>query len=410
MKFALAAHGTRGDIEPCAAVGLELLRRGHDVRMAAPPNLLGFVESAGLPAVAYGPDSQAQLEEEFFRNFWKIQNPIGVLRRGREYLSQGWSEMSSTLTSMAEGADLVLSGQTYQGLAANVAEHYDIPFAALHYMPQQVNGHVVPILPPPLIRTAIATIWWLHWRMTKEAEDDQRRGLRLPRATTSSARRIAERGSLEIQAYDEIFFPRLAAEWNGRRPFVGALTVELPSDADSEAASWIAAGTPPIYFGFGSMQVASLAETVAMIGAACVQLGERALICAGANDFTHIPHLDHVKVVDAVNHAAIFPTCRAVVHHGGPGTLAAGMRAGVPNLILWIGADQPMWAVQVKRLKVGSARRFSTITEKTLVAELRKILAPQYVTRARETAARMTKSTASATTAADLLEETVRRR
>jgi UDP:flavonoid glycosyltransferase YjiC (YdhE family) len=410
MKFALAAHGTRGDIEPCAAVGLELLRRGHDVRMAAPPNLVGFVESAGLPAVAYGPDSQKQLEEEFFRNFWEIQNPVGVLRRGRDYLSQGWAEMSTTLTSIAEGADLVLSGQTYQGLAANVAEHYDIPFAALHYMPQQVNGHVVPILPPPLIRSAIAGIWWLHWRMTKDAEDAQRRELGLPKATTSSARRIAERGSLEIQAYDELYFPRLAAEWNGRRPFVGALTMELPSDADGEVASWIAAGTPPIYFGFGSMQVESLADTVTMISAACAQLGERALICSGTNDFRNIPHLDHVKLVDSVNHAAIFPACRAVVHHGGPGTLAAGMRAGVPTLVLWIGADQPIWAAQVKRLKVGSARRFSTTGQEKLVAELHSILAPQYVIRARETAARMTKSAASVATAADLLEQTVRRR
>jgi UDP:flavonoid glycosyltransferase YjiC (YdhE family) len=410
MKFALAAHGTRGDIEPCAAVGLELLRRGHDVRVAAPPNLVGFVQSAGLAAVAYGPDSQQQLEEEFFRNFWKIQNPIALLRKGREYLSQGWAEMSTTLTSLAVGADLILSGQAYQGLAANVAEHYDIPFAALHYMPQQVNGHVIPILPPPLIRSAISVIWWLHWRMTKAAEDAQRRELRLPTAAGSSARRIAERGSLEIQAYDEIYFPRLAAEWDGRRPFVGALTMELPSDADGEVASWIAAGTPPIYFGFGSMQVESLADTVNMIGAACAQLGERALICSGTNDFTRPPHVDHVKVVDGVNHAAVFPACRAVVHHGGLGTLAAGMRAGVPTLVLWIGADQPIWAAQVIRLKVGSARRFSTTTQEKLVAELRSILAPQYVNRARETAARMSKSAASVATAADLLEQAVRRR
>jgi UDP:flavonoid glycosyltransferase YjiC (YdhE family) len=52
MKFALAAHGSRGDVEPCAAVGLELLCRGRDVRIAVPPNLVGFVEAAG---VAYGP-------------------------------------------------------------------------------------------------------------------------------------------------------------------------------------------------------------------------------------------------------------------------------------------------------------------------------------------------------------------
>ena len=62
MKFVLAVHGTRGDVEPCAAVGLELLRRGHEVRMAVPPNLIGFVESAGLAAVAYGPDSEEQME------------------------------------------------------------------------------------------------------------------------------------------------------------------------------------------------------------------------------------------------------------------------------------------------------------------------------------------------------------
>ena len=64
MKFALAVHGTRGDVEPCAAVGLELLRRGHEVRIAVPPNLIGFVESAGLAAVAYGPDIKGTAERE----------------------------------------------------------------------------------------------------------------------------------------------------------------------------------------------------------------------------------------------------------------------------------------------------------------------------------------------------------
>ena len=63
MKFVLASYGSRGDVEPCAAVGRELLRRGHEVRMAVPPDLVGFAESAGLAAVAYGPDTQALLED-----------------------------------------------------------------------------------------------------------------------------------------------------------------------------------------------------------------------------------------------------------------------------------------------------------------------------------------------------------
>lgn len=55
MRFALASYGTRGDIEPSAAVGRELVRRGHDVRLAVPPELVGFVGSIGLAAVPYGP-------------------------------------------------------------------------------------------------------------------------------------------------------------------------------------------------------------------------------------------------------------------------------------------------------------------------------------------------------------------
>ena len=62
MKFALVNYGSRGDIEPCVAVGRELLRRGHDARMAVPPDLVGFAEAAGLDAVPYGPDTRAIAE------------------------------------------------------------------------------------------------------------------------------------------------------------------------------------------------------------------------------------------------------------------------------------------------------------------------------------------------------------
>ncbi|HYB35146.1 MAG TPA: glycosyltransferase [Mycobacterium sp.] len=400
MKFVVAGYGSRGDIEPCAAVGRELLRRGHDVRMAVPPNMLGFVESAGLAAVAYGPDAPALLHDADFLR--KIQNPISVLPEVMDHVTQLWVEMGTTLMSLANGADLLLAGTNEQALAANIAEYYSIPLAALHCFPMR---EFVPILPPPL--------GWLDWRIKKEAEDAQRRALGLPEATEPSTPQMVERGSLEIQAYDELCFPGLAAEWaqqGGRRPFVGALTLELPTDADDEVLSWIAAGTPPIYFGFGSMRVPSPADTITMISAACTQLGERALICKGANDFSHIPHFDHVKVVGAVNHAAIFPACRAVVHHGGAGTTAAGLRAGIPTLVLWIGLDLPIWiwAAAVKWLKVGSAQPFSATTQESLVANLRSILTPQYVTRAREVATQMTKPAESAASAADLLEDTAR--
>jgi UDP:flavonoid glycosyltransferase YjiC (YdhE family) len=423
MKFVLAFYGTRGDVEPGVAVGRELLRRGHEVCMAVPPDLVVFAEAAGLSAVPYGPDIQAWLESTrnfwgyFFRNFWKFRDVMRSLREAREPGTRHWGKMSRMLTSLTDGADLLITGMSYQELAASVAEYRYIPLATLLWFPIRVNGHVFPTLPAPLIRSAMTVYEWLVWRGVKKADAAQRRELGLPKAHGPAPRRIAAQRSLEIQAYDEVCFPGLATEWakfNGRqppeRPFVGTLTMESPTDADDEVASWIAAGPPPIFFGFGSIPVNSTAETLTMIGAACAELGERALICAAATDFSNVPHLDHVKVVGTMNYATAFPACRAVVHHGGAGTTAAGLRAGVPTLILWMADVQVVWGAAVKRLKVGTARRFSTTTEKSLVADLRTILAPEYTARAREIATRMAKPAESVAAAADRAEHFARLR
>lgn len=400
MKFALAVYGSRGDVEPHAAVGRELLRRGHDVRIAAPPDLCSLVESAGVTAVPYGPDTRDVL-------FSKKTNPLRLLSTSRQYFSDVWAEMGTTLTSLTEGADLLLTAVAQQVLAANVAEYQGIPLATLHWMPMRVNGQLLAGVPSPLVRSAMSAFWWGYGRVTKHADEAQRHELGLPKATGSSTRRIVDGGSLEIQAYDLLCFPGLVAEWakyDNRRPFVGALTMELPTEADAEVLSWIAAGTPPIYFGFGSTPIRSHADTVAMIGAACARLGERALIYDGVGNSHRAPLFDHVKAVGALNYSAIFPACRAVVHHGGAGTTAASVRAGVPTMVLWIRNEQPLWGGVVKRLKVGSSHSLSSVTEDSLVAGLRAILQPQYVSRAREVAAKMTKPAASVTAAANLLE------
>jgi UDP:flavonoid glycosyltransferase YjiC (YdhE family) len=111
-----------------------------------------------------------------------------------------------------------------------------------------------------------------------------------------------------------------------------------------------------------------------------------------------------------MNHGAIFPTCRAVVHHGGAGTTAAGLRAGIPTLILWATPERWMWGALIKRLKVGTSRRFSAMTRESLVADLRQILTPQYEARARDVATQMTKPAESVAVTADLVERLAQQR
>lgn len=417
MKFVLASYGTRGDVEPCVAVGRELLRRGHDVQMAVPPELLAFTREAGLPAVAYGPEMGPWLDVNrafwtfLFRNFWKVPALIKLWHELWEPVTQCRVQMIATLKPLAEGADLLLTGLAFEEAAANVAEYLDVPLATLHYFPIRSHGRLLPFLPPPLTRSAMSVFWWLSWLVSKKAENEQRRELGLPNATSPAARRITQRGSLEIQAYDPLLFPGLEAEWakwNGQRPFVGALAMELPTGDDEDALSWIASGKPPIFFGFGSFMVESPTETIRMIGEACGQLGERALVGAGWSDFSEAPQYEHLKVVGVVNYAAIFPACRAVVHHGGAGTTALGLRAGVPQLILSTLPDQPFWGAQVKRLKVGTTRRLSTTTRESLIADLRRILSPQVVTKARQIAAETTQPADGIAATADLVEDFAR--
>jgi UDP:flavonoid glycosyltransferase YjiC (YdhE family) len=417
MKFVLASWGSRGDVEPNLAVGRELVSRGHDVCMAVPPDLVGFTEAAGVAAVGFGPEARSILDSHrefwtcFFSTPWRIRRLIRSRVDIAGPLLQGWQEMSTTLMSLADGADLIFTGINFEDAAANVAEYYDIPLATLHYFPLRPNGQTLRLLPAPLARSAVTAFWWVSWLGTKKAEDTQRRELGLPKATGSAPRRITERGSLEIQAYDEACFPGLAAEWakwDRQRPFVGTLTLGLATEADEEVASWIADGTPPIYFGFGSIPVEDPVDTIAMIAAACARLGERALVGAAGTDFSTAHHFDHVKVVGTMNYATVFPACRAVVHHGGSSTTPIVMRAGVPQLILFWDLVHAVYGAAVKRLKVGTARRFSTATEESLVADLRRVLAPEYVARARELATRITEPAKSAAAAADLLENFAR--
>jgi vancomycin aglycone glucosyltransferase len=382
MKIVLAGYGSRGDVEPCAVVGRELLRRGHDVSIAVPANMFGLVQSAGLTAVSYGPDSEQQLNTAAEYFVGNMKNPYGALPEVAERVAQVWVDKGTVLASLAAEADLLVTGMNEQRLAANIAEYHHIPLVALHFFPSRIqpSGELKSML-------------------VKVSEDPLRRALGLPEAPEPTA------ALLEIQAYDERCLPGQPADWaEPGKPFVGALTLESAADADDEVLSWIAEGTPPIYFGLGSTPISPPADIVAMIIAAAAQLGERLLVCAGPNDLSEFDHFDHVKFVGAVSHAAILPECRAVVHHGGAGTTAAVMRAGVPSLILWLWLDQPVWSAGVQQLEIGCGRRFLDVTEQSLVADLTSILTPEYLSRARNIAAEMISPHESASSAADFVD------
>ena len=117
--------------------------------------------------------------------------------------------------------------------------------------------------------------------------------------------------------------------------------------------------------GFGSMGERRPAETTALVVEALRQTGRRAVLVTGWGglDATDLP--DNIYAARAIPHSWLFPRVAAVVHHGGAGTTAAGLRAGVPTIVVPFFGDQPFWGRRAADLGVGP----QPIPRKKLTAE-----------------------------------------
>ena len=163
----------------------------------------------------------------------------------------------------------------------------------------------------------------------------------------------------------------------------------LPADL----MAWLEQGPAPVFLGFGSMPVLDVEAMLATARTALSAVGARGIVGAGWSRFvgTEDPTL---RVVGAVDHAALFARCRAAVHHGGSGTTYASLRAGLPTLVCSVFADQPFWGARCRRLGVGETMPFPRLDATRLTAGLRKILDPQVHKRARALADRLSRERA----------------
>src|SRR5271167_2692737 len=111
MKIVIIGYGSRGEAEPFIVVGRELLRRGYEVCMAVPPNMIDFVESLGLVPTAYGPDSREAMNPPTSVSHpaagMAFTNAFEMVSRLTEHITQVKTGKTKTLMSLAEGADLI---------------------------------------------------------------------------------------------------------------------------------------------------------------------------------------------------------------------------------------------------------------------------------------------------------------
>jgi UDP:flavonoid glycosyltransferase YjiC (YdhE family) len=123
----------------------------------------------------------------------------------------------------------------------------------------------------------------------------------------------------------------------------------------ADLIDFLQAGSPPVYVGFGSLSHRNPQETADLVLQALEQANQRAVLLSGWSGMQDLKVPDTTFVIDSIPHAWLFPRVAAVVHHGGAGTTAAGLRAGKPSVIVPFFGDQPFWGRRVAALGVGPA-------------------------------------------------------
>ncbi|WP_433709855.1 glycosyltransferase [Nocardia sp. CA-084685] len=425
MKIAIPLTGTRGDIQPVVALGLELRRRGHDVLLGAPPNLVEFATATGLAAVACGPDVQRLYSSDAGQRALAAGNTLRLMQLVARQMADYAQQMNREVIDVCTGADLIVASTVTEDRASSVAEAMGVPLVSLHYFPCRSNsaypfpGVLPPRWNPP---AAVNKATWVFAENLRRVVfmrylNDLRATLGLPKSRASTAAVLARAHVPEVQIYDPALVPGLPEEWDERRPFTGFLTLDHAArqavgDLAGDHAgilSWIEAGEPPVFFGFGSMPIRDTAAVLAMVTEVSARSGVRALVSVGWSDLdiADAQAGPDVKVVGPFAHDLVFPYCAAAVHHGGIGTLFESLRAGLPTLVCSVSFEQPMWGGQVERLGVGAHLPFTRLTEARLEQGVAALLTSERRSRAAEFAKSLSTENAAARTA-DIIEAAAR--
>ncbi|WP_067701609.1 glycosyltransferase [Nocardia jejuensis] len=392
MRVLLAFAGSRGDAQPGVLLGRELARRGHRVILAVSPNLVKFATGQGVSAEPFGLDSDVLLRTQREDPRFGSLDPFARVRATLDLQRRGFREAARDLLALAPDADLLVTGMACEEIAAEVARARAVPLAAMHFFPILPN-RAVPVVPTAWGRRLPGVVnrrgWQAlnrarSWALASEiaalrAEAGTRTPERVHRPDPLGPVDPAAPQRIAVQAYDAELFPGLVDELAGA-PVTGFPVVpDAGGTVQSELREWLIAGSAPIYVGFGSMPVTDPDALESLTREVGRRLGRRILLVGSM--FRPRVGAD-LAVVEQLDHRTVLPLCAAAVHHGGAGTTAAVLRAGVPSVICSVQADQPYWGRQLEALGLGVTAPFDRIDANRLERLLCRALEPEVVLRA----------------------------
>jgi sterol 3beta-glucosyltransferase len=363
MRIAIIAMGSRGDVQPYIALGKGLKAVGHIVRLVTHENFELLVSSHGLEFCPVKGNVQEFMESAEMQGLLEKGNFLAINARTSKASQRAAIDWAEGSLAACEGMELLIVGVGGLFLSLALAEKLKLPLLQAYIFPFTPTKAFPALLFPQSIsklggyvnRLSHHLFRQIMWQGSRTGDGLARKNvLGLPNAPFWSP-------------YNSKYFQRYPVLY-GLSPSV----IPKPSDWLNthvtgywfldEAADWtppaalldfLQRGLPPVYIGFGSMGSRNPEKTADLVLQAIALTGRRAILQSGWGGLSKTDLPDTVFIVDSISHSWLFPRVAAVVHHGGAGTTAAGLRAGVPSIVIPFFGDQPFWGQRVAELGVG---------------------------------------------------------
>jgi sterol 3beta-glucosyltransferase len=362
MHITIFGAGSLGDIQPCIRLGKGLQQAGVQVRLAAPQNFSGLIRGEGLPFHSLRGDVQEIMASDTGQEFMEKgdTNPIRSILAMRKMLGPIAVQMAEDVLEACHDADALITLAVFAPFGKTIAEIRGIPLVLVEPTPVlptrnfPAPGWVVQKslggIPNRMSGFVMLNVIW-QWYRPFVNEFRERFGLR--RMTASDFHHILVSTPL-LGAYSPSVIPH-PRDWSDKVHITGYWFQDSQSTwkPSVELENFLAHGKPPVYVGFSSMTGRDPERLTAIVLDALSKSGQRGVLATGWGGLNKTNAPKHVFVLDSAPHGWLFPRMSAVVHHGGAGTTAEGLRAGKPTVTVPFIVDQLFWGKRVQALGAG---------------------------------------------------------
>jgi sterol 3beta-glucosyltransferase len=365
MKIGIQTWGSHGDIRPFVALADGLQAAGHDVTLVVTCvdseryNRLGTRTGFELRVVATPVIPDGKALEKIGETIVRERNAIRQTRLAIEQLLlPAESAMYQASERLCAESDLVIGHYFLYTLGA-AAEKHECPYVSVVLAHGAIpSAHQPPSGVPDLGMLGNRLVWRLARSVLNKSlktYTDRLRAANGIAAARDMIDNVWASDYLTLLAISPVICER-RSDWPRHYQVCGALDTQdsvAEGSVPEQLQSFLSAGAPPLYMTMGSMMSGSdERQTIALLADAAQAASARAVIQAPSWERLGFACNSRIHFVGSAPHSAVFPSCAAVVHHGGAGTSQAALRAGVPSIVVPHTAEQALWGGELRRIGV----------------------------------------------------------